>query len=264
MPENADEFTPASVKREWNEAADAFAAMQAAGDDYYRYEFFGPQHIALCGKVTGLEILDLGCGPGYLSRRLAERGARVIGLDISEGLIDHARRREEAVPLGIEYIVADAVTIAERWPPETFDMVTSCVSLQDMPAPMEVIRSTYALLRPGGRFVSMLTHPCTDTPHREWELDEAGEKRALKIDRYFEEVALSWRWPTRASAPSFVTTGLHLTLGTWFDGFLDAGFRLRRLTEPRPTEEALEIRPDLQDAAKVPYFLGLDFEKPAS
>jgi len=258
MPENAQEFSAGSVRREWNEAADAFAGMQAAGEDYYRYEFFGPAMLDLCGDVEGLDVLDLGCGPGYFSRRLAERGAHVVGVDISKALVGHARAREEANPLGIEYVVLDAAEVAERFPARTFDMVTACVSLQDMPDPPRVLEAACALLRPGGRFVPMITHPCTDTPIREWEKDEAGEKRALKVSRYFERVALTYRWPARPISPAFLTTGLHAPLSVWLDWCFDAGFRLQRLTEPSPTGEALRNRPELLDASLVPYFIGLD------
>jgi len=51
---------------------------------------------------------------------------------------------------------------------------------------------------------------------------------------------------------------LHATLEDWFGWFADAGFRVRALREPRPTEEAVRARPELEDAARVPYFLILD------
>src|SRR6185503_8112351 len=117
----------------WNRVADAYAHGQASGIDYYRYEFFGPAQLAVCGEVGGREILDVGCGNGYFARALARRGARVAGIDISPRMIEHATRQEAAEPLGIEYRVLDAALLPAGFAAQSFDMVTSCMALQDMP-----------------------------------------------------------------------------------------------------------------------------------
>jgi 2-polyprenyl-3-methyl-5-hydroxy-6-metoxy-1,4-benzoquinol methylase len=170
----------------WDYAADAYTQRQASGDDFYRYEFLGPAQVEACGDVAGLAVLDVGCGNGYLARELARRGARMTGIDISPRMIEHARAQEAADPLGIDYRVADAAEIADHFAAGSFDMAASCIALQDMPALSAVLRAVHAVLRPGGRFVASITHPCTDTPFRQWERDESRAKRWLCIDRYFE------------------------------------------------------------------------------
>lgn len=62
MPTPAERFDRESVRAEWDEAADTYTAGQQAGRDYYRYEFFGPAHMALCGDVSWRTLLDVGCG----------------------------------------------------------------------------------------------------------------------------------------------------------------------------------------------------------
>src|SRR5512132_390308 len=94
-------FDPDSVQESWDLAADAYAAGQASGRDYYRYEFFGPAQVAICGDVRGLRLLDVGCGSGYFAREMAKLGARVTGIDISPRMIEHARQLESESPLGI-------------------------------------------------------------------------------------------------------------------------------------------------------------------
>ena len=69
-----------------------------------------PQVMALCEPLAGKIVLDLGCGEGYCSRMLRQRGAQVVGLDVSERMIELARQAELAQPLGIRYDTADAVT----------------------------------------------------------------------------------------------------------------------------------------------------------
>ncbi|HTK89581.1 MAG TPA: class I SAM-dependent methyltransferase, partial [Verrucomicrobiae bacterium] len=98
MPKPLGKFDAESVLASWNRVADAYAHGQASGIDYYRYEFFGPAQLAVCGEVVGREILDVGCGNGYFARALARRGARVAGIDISPRMIEHATRQEAAEP----------------------------------------------------------------------------------------------------------------------------------------------------------------------
>src|SRR5438093_12673712 len=97
------------------------------------YEGFAPDRyddppmralLGLLGDVSGLRLLDLACGHGRLSRELARRGARVVGLDLSSALLDKARERERVNPLGITYVHADAAS-PEALTGEVFDGVTS-------------------------------------------------------------------------------------------------------------------------------------------
>lgn len=59
----------------------------------------------LVGDLTGKSVLDLGCGEGFHTRLLRQKGAdRVVGVDLFAGMIDLARKQEEHHPLGIEYV----------------------------------------------------------------------------------------------------------------------------------------------------------------
>jgi 2-polyprenyl-3-methyl-5-hydroxy-6-metoxy-1,4-benzoquinol methylase len=244
MAKDADE-----VRDDWDRAADAYALGQANGRDYYRLEFFGPPHIALCGDVGGVRLLDVGCGAGYFSRAMAERGATVTGVDLSPRMIEHAR----AGGGEIDYRVIDAAAIGDAFAPASFDVVTSCLALQDMPEPWRVLAAIRRVLRPGGRLVASIEHPCGQTPFRQWERAPDGTKRWLCIDRYYERTWVPYTW--RNWAYEFTTSAYHAPLEDWFAWLRDAGLVVRDLREPRPTAEALRAHPDLEDAARVPYFL---------
>jgi SAM-dependent methyltransferase len=260
MPKRAARFDVESVRASWDDAADVYAEGQASGRDYYRYEFFGPAQLALCGDVAGMRVLDVGCGNGYFARELARCGARVTGIDISPRMIEHARRQEWATSLGIEYHVLDAGALPASFVPQSFDKAASCLALQDMPNVRMVLQGVRSLLRPGGSFVASIAHPCTDTPFRVWERDNDGKKRWLCIDRYFERGPLEYAWS--GWGRDFMTEAIHATLEDWVGWILEAGFHLRALKEPCPTEQALRARPDLEDAARVPYYLLFDLVRP--
>src|SRR5215510_6156349 len=102
MPKQAEKFDAESVRASWDEAADPYAEGQASGRDYYRYEFFGPAQVALCGDVREMRLLDVGCGNGYFAREMAKRGARVTGIDISPRMIAHAKQYESVEAQGID------------------------------------------------------------------------------------------------------------------------------------------------------------------
>ena len=66
--------------------------------------------LKLLGEVRGKSVLDLACGEGFYSRLVRARGAaRVVGVDLSSGMIGLAIAAEKESPLGIEYRVGDAM-----------------------------------------------------------------------------------------------------------------------------------------------------------
>jgi ubiquinone/menaquinone biosynthesis C-methylase UbiE len=249
-------FDADGVREDWDFAADAYAKGQADGRDYYRLEFFGPYQIAMCGDVAGKKLLDVGCGSGYFSRAMAERGAQVTGIDISPRMIQHA---QEAGGSGITYQVLDAARIERTFAVASFDMATACLTMQDVPEPAVALKAIAKVLKPGARFVSSIEHPFSSVPFRQWERDAKKDKKWLCVDRYFERGALPYTW--KKWSYEFTTRALHVTLEQWIDWTVDAGFAIRALREPKPTEQAVREHPDLADAARVPYFLIFDLMK---
>lgn len=259
MPEWSERFDTESVRDEWDAAASAFADAQATGRDFYRLELFGPAQIELCGDVRGRKLLDVGSGTGYFAREMARRGAEVTGIDISPAMLAYAVELESREPLGIRYLTGDAGRLAEHIGDDRFDLVTSCLALQDMPDIPKVLRAIHDALIAGGRLVAAISHPCTDTPFRRWAKDESGTNQWLCIDRYFDRGPIKYRW--KGWAYEFSTTAHHAPLEDWFGWLLEAGFILKGLREPRPSAAAMSRYPELDDAARIPYFLLLDIER---
>lgn len=261
MPDTPARFDIPSIRDDWDAAADAYADAQANGMDVYRLALFGPAQVALCGTVQGLQVLDVGCGTGYFAREMAQRGAWVTGVDLSPAMLAHARRIEAETPLGIRYQVGDAAGLQRHFEPASFDLATACLSLQDMPNVAAVLAAVHALLRPVGRLVMSIAHPCSDTPFRRWAKDASGRKQWLCIDRYFDRGPVRYQW--RGWKYGFATSAQHATLEDWLGWALAAGFTLRALREPQPSAAALRVHPELADAARLPYFLLLDLARAA-
>ena len=96
--------------------------------------------------LSGLRVLDVGCGGGILSEALAERGASVLGIDLAESALQaaEAHRAGQAV----EYRLESSRETAARG--EVFDVVTCMEMLEDVADPAAVLRDIHALLKPGG------------------------------------------------------------------------------------------------------------------
>lgn len=259
-----DAFSAENARALWDEAADGWDEFVGRGIDIYRTELHGPALLAHCGDVAGKRTLDLGCGQGWFSRLLAERGALVHGIDWSARLIAHAERREESREDGlagsanrVTYSVLDAAHIDERFAVSAFDLITGCMSLMDMPDPGRVLTAARRLLAPGGRVVFSVPNPVTDSAHRMWKSDEHGKRYALEVGGYFEGKSRVMYWEKHVPRP-FRTVQYRLTLEQWSRAFEAAGLLVRSMREAYPSAEALARHPALADATLVPYFLSFE------
>ncbi len=102
----------------------------------------------------GSHVLDLACGHGRIASRIAQRGARVTGLDSTQLFLDHARTRAAAAGLAIEYVQGDMRALP--WPDESFDRVISWFTsfgYFDDEENRLVLREARRVLRPGGRLL---------------------------------------------------------------------------------------------------------------
>jgi 2-polyprenyl-3-methyl-5-hydroxy-6-metoxy-1,4-benzoquinol methylase len=103
------------------------------------------QHLVAAVPLRA-RVLEIGCGTGKLARELAaKRGARVTAIDVSPRMIDVARVRTKG-SLGIEYCVADFLTLS----PRGFDIVISANTLHHMPLTETAARMADAVV-PGGK-----------------------------------------------------------------------------------------------------------------
>lgn len=252
---HAAEGPGGDAERAWDRGAEAWTAFVRSGADYYRTLVHGPALLEACGDVSGLEVLDLGCGEGYFCRELARGGARVTGVDLSGELIRRARELSSVDDTGIDFVHADARDVVGLFGPQRFGLVTSCMAVQDMDDGAAVLKVSHDVLEPDGRFVFSVPHPATDTPYREWQSSSDGEKEALRIDRYFDTGPALMDWSMARLLYRWSTPHHRRTLEEWFELLRRSGFRIEGLREPRPGEDVLRREPRLADCSRVPYFL---------
>jgi 2-polyprenyl-6-hydroxyphenyl methylase/3-demethylubiquinone-9 3-methyltransferase len=112
-----------------------------------RLRFFDP----LVGGWPGRTVLDLGCGGGFMAEAMAEKGARVTGVDPAKAALEAARRHAAAAGLAIDYV--EGVGEALPLPDAAFDIVVSCDSLEHVSDLGQVLDEVARVLKPGGLFL---------------------------------------------------------------------------------------------------------------
>lgn len=171
------------VGRHWDGNAEVWTELVRAGYDHYRDGLNTPAFLEMLPDVEGLSGLDVGCGEGHNTRLVANRGAYMTGIDISETFVRHAEEEEDREPRGIRYERASAVELP--FEEASFDFAVAFMSLMDIPEVEKVLAEIFRVARPGGFLQFSISHPCFATPHHENLRDEAGRTYAHEVGGYF-------------------------------------------------------------------------------
>ncbi|OLP58672.1 methyltransferase [Xaviernesmea oryzae] len=245
----------------WEANAEAWTQLSREGYDIYRDALNTPAFLAMLPPVEGLAGLDVGCGEGSNTRKVAEYGALMQAVDISPTFIRHAQEVEAREPLGIVYQMADAHELP--FEDARFDFVTAFMSLMDMPHQDSVLREIARVLKPGGFLQFSILHPCFVPPYRKTLRDAEGRVTGATIAGYFDDSqGQVERWIFSAApkerqeafAP-FVIPRFHRTLSWWVDAIVGAGLTITKFGEPSASEELAQAFPTVADTRVVGIFL---------
>ncbi len=237
----------ADVAARWNENAHQWTSDVRNGYDVYRDLFTFPAFLQFLPTLEGLDVMDFGCGEGSNTRRLALMGARMTGIDISERMIDLARQVEKDDPAGIYYKIA-SYSSDTGFPKASFDAVISTMALMDGPDFQGAMHEAFRLVRPGGFVAFSIIHPCFITPGLQWQKDENGQTIGLRVARYFDGASFTENWkfgdrPKHENVEPFAVPRFPRTISDYLNAVVTAGFRIKRIEEPQPTDKACEAVP---------------------
>ena len=234
----------AAVALAWNRNADLWTQEVRKGLDLYRELYTLPAFLTFMPPVSGKRVIDVGCGEGCNTRRFARLGGTMTGIDLSAEMIKHAREQERREPLGIAYEIGSFSELSS-FEEEAFDCAVSTMALMDGPDIGAALRAAFRVLKPGGTLCFSVLHPCFITPAIKWLTDETGTHLGLRIGRYFDRTPFieHWRFSRRdvsegqAYREPFAVPRFPRTLSDYVNAVTDAGFRITKIEEPRPSEE---------------------------
>ncbi|MFT7841773.1 methyltransferase domain-containing protein [Saccharothrix sp. BKS2] len=214
-----------------------------ATDSAYNAHTDRPAVLALAGDVAGSSVLDVGCGAGHYIAELRARGAaEVVGVDGSETLLAHARERVGGDP-GVTLRRHDLEEPLTFLADNSFDAVVMALVHHHVEARRQLLSEAHRVLRPGGVLLLSTTHPTADwTWHGGSYFDEERVESSVG-----DGLTISYR---------------RMTLQTFLNELLDAGFTLERVAEPRAVEAARHIdeRRYLK-TRQTPFFLAVRMRK---
>jgi 2-polyprenyl-6-hydroxyphenyl methylase/3-demethylubiquinone-9 3-methyltransferase len=106
----------------------------------------------LAAGLAGKRVLDVGCGGGILSESMAQRGAEVTGIDLSDKALGVAKLHQLESGAKLDYRLISAEALADEMPGR-FDVVTCMEMLEHVPSPGETVKACARLVKPGGLVV---------------------------------------------------------------------------------------------------------------
>jgi ubiquinone/menaquinone biosynthesis C-methylase UbiE len=189
--------------------------------------------LRILGDVAGKDVLELGCGGGQWTLRVARQGARAIGQDISDTQIEYARELAAAaqieLPAKAEFRQGNAEDLSE-WPDESFDIIFSNFGAVGFVDINKCFAEVGRVLRKGGTFAYSWLSPIFDC------FSDDGENQLEVVRSYFDHSPLTTEseWPdgTRTTYVQF-----HHTFSEWQQALQKAGLILTDLLELEPQRQ---------------------------
>jgi SAM-dependent methyltransferase len=212
VPRNVEVWTKANADYTGKRARDAWAQEEIT------WGVFGipESEVEVLGDVSGLDIVELGCGTGFLCAWLAKRGARPVGVDPTPAQLATVGAMQEE--FGLEFALVEAVGEDVPLPDASFDLVLSEYGASIWADPYRWIPEAARLLRPGGRLIflrnSTILVLCTTMEPPVGETLVRPQRGLHRID-----------WPDTGE------TEFQLAHGDWIDVLRENGFDVERLLE---------------------------------
>jgi SAM-dependent methyltransferase len=189
-------------------------------------------------------VLDIGCGEGQVSRRLAGQGAEVVGLDVTESQIRRAHDRG-----GLSGCLrARAHQLPCR--DAGFDTVVLCLAIEHVEPFEAAIKEVARVLTPGGRFLLFLVHPLLQSPGSGWVEVIDSDEHFWRVGSYLDDDI-----STDQVGPEIHLTFIHRPLSRYVHEMGRYGLLIDDMVEPAPPLSIVQDTGGYPNGGSIPRLL---------
>jgi len=226
MSSEYPEYVARNVEN-WTESNEQYTGPNARAAwtrEELSYGVFGvPEaRLQVLGDVAGLDVVDLGCGTGYVSAWLMRQGARPVGVDPTPAQLATAREMQRE--FGLEFPLVEAVAESVPLPDASFDLAISEYGASIWADPSKWIPEAARLLRPGGALVFLR--------------NSTVSMLCMALDGVTESLQRPQRELRKITWPDTGETEFHAPAGELVDILGEAGFVVERLVELYAPDDA--------------------------
>ncbi|GMK40209.1 class I SAM-dependent methyltransferase [Paenibacillus sp. CCS19] len=221
----------------WDQVAGFWDDYMGEHSNRFHREIVRPSTERLLEVKEGDTVLDIACGNGNFSRRLADLGAQVVALDYSAVMIERAKQRSASYENRINYHVADATDYEAllAFGVERFGRAVANMALMDISDIQPLTSALSQLLKRDGVFVFSIPHPCFQSPnvrkiHETEEIEgQIVSRSSVQITNYLTPESFETIGVRGQPVPHLL---FHRPLSYYINLFLGAGFIMDGWEEP--------------------------------
>lgn len=203
----------------------------------------------LLGDLTGKTVMDIGCGYGAMTIKIANNGAaKVIGIDVSEKMIEKGIKENSHPNIKYQVMFAEEIGGIN----DKFDVVVSCLAIHYIENFEKLFADVHAILNDGGEFVFSMEHPMYTASKfaQKWITEpDSNIATGFVTDHYGEEGVRNITWLGKT------ITKYHHKVDTVFNALISAGFNFEKVIEPSPSKELIEKVPKTAHELHRPAYL---------
>ncbi len=235
------------IAKEWDQISYFRLKQLESGDDLSMDHVIMPMLMELCSNGDFSNVIDLGCGTGYITKKIAPLAKKMIGIDISGRSIKEASLKSQ---YGNLRFVNVSIEDYSELNTDFFSLAIANMTLMDVSNLEKVISGVNKLLAVNGYFVITVTHPYF------WPF-YWNYARESWFD-YNTEIEIEEQFKITNSSTPYLTTHFHRPLSMYVNLLTKNNFSIEQMMEPLPSKE---LSSKYSKKWQFPRFLGIKCRK---
>jgi predicted TPR repeat methyltransferase len=216
------------IEKEWDAIAPIRDTQISQGKDISFLKILMPAIEQLTISSDLSNVLDVGCGVGFVTEAFSANANSIVGVDLSKRSIEIAQQRLNNIPHA-HLFYGSIEEFAQQATPYSFSLAVANMTLMTALDLLSLLKSVARLLHSGGHFVFTITHPCFWSHY--WGYDTA------EWFHYNQEIVVEAPFKISFDVADVVTTHVHRPLSQYINNLTDVGFSIETIIEPFPPSD---------------------------